>query len=201
MKNSLVGISAAVLSLVVPVLAAPPMGGPSPATEPMDHLSKIYREQSFEARVEMTMTATASSRNAMPGPMEYFMVVSKGKTRVEMDMGKMVAAAGGSHAAAMPPGFDKVINIMRPDKKMAYMIYPGLQSYCEMPIPEPKGEKSEVPKVDRKVEGIEKVSTYTCEKVRNSFTMPDGTSSPMRTGVRARLRSFSSIPMARLLAP
>ena len=37
-------------------------------------------------------------------------------------------------------GMEKFVTISRPDKKTSYMIYPGLQSYLEMPMQDSKGE-------------------------------------------------------------
>lgn len=168
MKRVFIGLSAAVMMLSVPAFAAPPGGG-NPAQSAME---RIYRfmSQSFSARAEMTID---SPEHKMPGPMEFALTMSQGKSRMEIDMDKMVAAAGGKGGDM--PGMGKMITISRPDRKVVYQVMPALKGYAEMPISDAAGKGDKEPKVDRKVEGAETVEGYDCERVRNTVTLDDGT--------------------------
>jgi hypothetical protein len=153
----------------------------------MDRLQKVMGQQSLQARVVMTFAGSKKAEKT--GPMEFLMMMSKGKSRMEMDMAKMSATAG-SNAGAMPAGIGKMITISRPDKKVVYQVLPGLNAYCEMAIPEASGGTADAIKVERKIEGTEKVDTYECEKVRNSVTAPDGTKTDVLTWEAKELKGL-----------
>ncbi len=167
MRKMYVGVLASFLVAVV--TASAQMGGPgsNPAQSAMEKISKLFEKQSFSARVVMTMPKAEKT-----GPMEFTMMMSKGKTRMEMDMAKMVGAAGKD--AQMPAGMSKMVMITRVDKKVMYHVMPGLKAYAEIAFPDKATEKADSVKVERKVEGQEKVEGYDCEKVRNTVTVPDG---------------------------
>lgn len=164
----------ATLVFAASAFAAPPRGtDASPTSAAMEQLAKVMKGQSFSGRAVMTTAPNTAggrkSRNPMAEPMEFLMTVSDGKTRTEMDFGKMM----GGEMGAMP-GLDKMISISRPDKKVMYQIVPGMKAYCEMRTPESTGGGADA-KVDRKIEGSETVETYVCDKVRSTITAADGT--------------------------
>ena len=162
MKKLLFGVLVTALSVSISGVATA-QNPSSPASAGMDRLQKVIGQQSLQAKVVMTITG--SKKAEQMGPMEFVMMMSKGKSRMEMDMAKMSAAAG-AHADAMPAGMGKMINISRPDKKVIYMVLPEMNAYCEMAIPETAaGGTADGIKVERKVEGTEKVDQYECEKV------------------------------------
>ncbi len=94
-------------------------------------LSKLFGDNSaFSAALDFQTKDKASGETVgMPGKLAYH----EGKARFEMDMTQM-------RSASMPPemaeqmkamGMGNIIIISRPDKKLAYMIYPGLKAYTE----------------------------------------------------------------------
>lgn len=174
MKKLLFGVMAAALSFSITGIATAQNQAASPAAAGMERLQKIMADQSLQARVVMTLSGSGKAEEM--GPMEFVMMMSKGKSRMEMDMAKMAGGAGG-----LPAGMDKMVNISRPDKKVVYMVMPGLNAYSETAIPDAAGQKGEAPKVVRKVEGSEKVDKYECEKVRNTVTASDGTKTEVLT--------------------
>lgn len=182
MKKAYIGGVAVFLGAAMAALAQQGGSGSDPAQWAMERLSKILEKQSFSARVIMTMAG-------MDRSMELAVMASHGRIRMEMDMAKMGGAAGKD--AAMPPGMDKTITITRMDKKTMYYIMPGLNGYVETAIPEAAaGGDGSSAKMDRTVEGNETVEGYECEKVRNRFTMPDGTSQVMMTWEAKKLQGL-----------
>lgn len=187
MKKLFFGVLVTVLSISISGVAAA-QNPSSPASAGMDRLQKVIGQQSLQAKVVMTITGSKKAETM--GPMEFVMMMSKGNSRMEMDMAKMNAAAG-AHAGAMPAGMGKMINISRPDKKIVYMVLPELNAYCEMVIPEAAaGGTPDGVKVERKVEGKEKVDKYECEKVRNTVTAPDGTKTEVLTWEAKELKGM-----------
>lgn len=166
-------------SLVVAVPPGPGMGG-DPSAANMEQLSKIMGEKPFSAKVEVTITPKDKRAAGTPMKMEMKMFMSQGKSRVEMDYGKMIAASLPPGAAGMSLGV--MVTITRPDKKVVYQLMDSAKAYAEMPIQEVPGAKNEkAPPLDRKVEGTEKVEGYECQKVRNTTTLADGTKSTFYT--------------------
>ena len=149
-----------------------------PTTAAMSKLRKIMGQQSMSAKAVMTF-ANSMGASKM-GAMEFDMMMSKGKTRMEMDYAKMMATAG-AKKGQLPAGMDKMVIITRPDKKVVYQVIPGFNAYAEMAIPDADGEKADSVKVSRKVEGAEKVDKFNCERVCNSVTSPDGTTTVVMT--------------------
>jgi len=185
MKKIMIGLLA---TMVVPFLVMASDRDPSaPAATAMEKLQKVMSQQSLTAKVVMTMTGSA--RASKTGPMEFQMAISKGKTRMDMDIGKMASAAG-AKAGEMPPGLDKMVMISRPDKKVVYHVMPGLKAYAEIAIPDSKASGSEAPKLDRKVLGTEKVDKYDCEKVLNTATAKDGTKTEVTTWEAKELKGM-----------
>jgi len=178
MNTLLRGGVAALLLVSTPLVtfAFGPRQGSDPTSDAMGKLANIFARKAFSATAVMTTPGGASGRGMN---MEFAMFMSGGKTRVEMDMAKMMGATGG---AGMPPGMDKIINITIPAKKVIYQIIPGMKGYYEMPIPDgtasaPGAEA----KVVRKSQGVDTVEGYVCEKMLTTITSADGTKTEITT--------------------
>ena len=100
MKKLLFGVLAAALSISSSGVATA-QNPSSPASAGMDRLQKVIGRQSLQAKVFMTITG--SKKAGKMEPMEFIMMMSNGKSRMEMDMARMSAAAG-ANAGAMPAG-------------------------------------------------------------------------------------------------
>lgn len=135
-------------------------------------MAKLFGNNSaYTATMEMQTVMTAQNQTMnMPGKIAF----DSGKSRFEMDMSE---AKGG----AMPPeaagqmkamGMDKMIVISRPDRKVAYMIYPNMNAYAETPI-----QEQDIAKVatDYKMEttklGKETIDGHPC--VKNKAVVTD----------------------------
>jgi hypothetical protein len=142
------------------------MGGPR-GPEMGGAMAKVFGDNSaFSATMEM-------QGEGMPKGMTMIgkMSCDAGKSRFEMNMGE--AGAPPAQAAQMKAmGMDKMVMISRPDKKVSYLVYPGLQAYAEMAIPNPDAAK---PASDYKVEttelGKETVDGHPC--VKNKVVVTD----------------------------
>ena len=71
---------------------------------------------------------------SMPGKMFF----DTGKSRFEMNMSEMKSAKMPPQTAAQMKsmGMDRMIMIGRPDEKLGYQVFPGMQAYVENPLPE-----------------------------------------------------------------
>jgi hypothetical protein len=90
-----------------------------------------------------------------------------GKMRSEVDMTQMKSAELPPDAAVSlkKMGMDRVVSIMRPDRKTMYLIYPNLQSYVNMPLPKEEAEALEKePKMEKTQLGKETIDGHPCTK-------------------------------------
>jgi hypothetical protein len=179
MKKYLVVLAAVVAGLSFSIAQAQPgmragMGGPSGPRLGGD-MAKIFGENSaFSANLEMQSTGgPAGDGMTMPGKLAYL----EGKSRFEMDMSQMKSSKMPPQAAEQMKqmGMDKMVAIARPDKKVSYLIYSGLQAYVENPIQDPDAAKSEA---DYKIEttelGKDTVDGHACVKNKVVVTDKEG---------------------------
>jgi hypothetical protein len=143
------------------------------ATPGMDAaMIKLFgKNNAFSAKAELNLQMTTQKE---PMTMEMNINVLEGKTRSEMDMTTMKGGPMPPNAAAMMKqmGMDKMVAISRPDKKMTYVVYPGLQSYAEVAMSEKEAAAaSKEFKMETASLGKETVDGHPC--VKNKVTMTD----------------------------
>lgn len=156
-------------------------------------MAKIFgKNQAFTATAETTV---ADKQRSEPLQMEMSYAFLKGNLRTEMDM---TTIKGGS----MPPqaiaqmkqmGMDRTATIYRGDKKLLYLVYPGLKSYCEItpPTPKPVDKPDEkAGKVDITQVGKETIDGHACVKNKITFTADDGSQHEMLAWQASDLSDF-----------
>ena len=176
MKTKLQLLLAAVLGLTLISAEAQPrqrggggggMGGPKTDIF-AGGLKKILGDnKTFSAKLEIESAGPTGAPMKVPGKISY----NDGKSRMEMDMTK-----GGMPEEMLTQikamGMAEMVIIARPDKKVAYMIYPGLKAYAEIPTPESEtADDSSKYKVDTKELGKESVEGQAT--VKNKVTVTD----------------------------
>jgi hypothetical protein len=138
-------------------------------------IDKLFGDnQSFSAALEVQMADAAGGTITMPGKFTF----DSGKSRFEMDMtqskGGQIPPDAAAQMKAM--GMDRIVMIGRPDKKVAYMVYPGMQSYVENALSD--AETTTAPgdfKVETTELGKETVDGHPCVKNKVIVTGKDGT--------------------------
>ena len=181
MKKHLYILPALILGLALTTTHAQPgprgrgMGGPPAGPQFGGDLGKILGEhKAFSANLEFHMNSgKAAEEVTMPGKLAYL----DGKSRFEMNMAEMKSAQMPPEAAAQMKqmGMDKTIAIGRPDKKITYLVYPGMESYVENPIRDAEATK---PESDFTIEvtkiGKETVDGHDCVKNKVVSTDKEG---------------------------
>jgi hypothetical protein len=130
--------------------------------------------QSFSATLETQMTDAPGGTMTMPGKLMF----DSGKSRFELDMTQTKGGQMPPDAAAQMKamGMDRMVMIGRPDKKVAYMVYPGMQSYVENALSD--SETTTAPgdfKVTATELGKETVDGHPCVKNKVIVTDKNGT--------------------------
>jgi hypothetical protein len=148
------------------------MGGPQKSFLSGGTVKLFGDNSAFTANLELK-SKTSEGEMSVPGKMAF----DGGKSRFEIDMsqmrgGKMPPEAA-EHMKSM--GMDKTVMISRPDKKVSYMVYPGIQAYVENPI---KPQDASIAPADYKVEttelGKEDLDGHPCTITKAVVTDKEG---------------------------
>lgn len=123
-------------------------------------------------------TATAEARlldndQKEISTMPMTMALRDNKLRSEMDLSQVKGGSIPPEAAAMmkQAGMDRMVTVIRPEKKATVIMYPGLKSYAEMPISD---EEVTDAKVESTEVGKETIDGHPCTKTKLSSTDAKG---------------------------
>ena len=174
MKRTFTMIAVVAGLAVTTVWAQGPMGMGGPQGGPDSKLAKIFgRNASFSATIATTIVSDKGEQMAT----ESTMAMLDGKVRHEMDLTKFQGGKGRQPdmATLKQMGMDRNIIIARPDKRVTYMVYPGMKAYVEMPMKD-TAEKADAkpPKVERVELGKETVDGHPCIKTKRIITEDSG---------------------------
>ena len=136
--------------------------------------SKLFgNNQAFSATLEMQVTDKSGKPMTMPGKIAF----DTGKSRFEINISDMKGGQMPPNAAAQMKamGMDQIVTISLPEKKVAYLIYPGLQSYVQKDLPpaETTAAASDY-KMETTVIGKDTVDGHPCVENKVVVTDKDG---------------------------
>jgi hypothetical protein len=96
----------------------------------------------FTAKAE-TRVVDPYQKEVVRMPMEFAALDSK--VRLEINLGQIQSKdfSPATLATLKQAGLDRMISIFRPDKKATYLVYPGVQSYQELPLAKGEAEAYE----------------------------------------------------------
>ncbi|HWD91423.1 MAG TPA: hypothetical protein VG938_03650 [Verrucomicrobiae bacterium] len=97
------------------------------------------------------------------------------KLRVEVDLGQIQSRAVGPAVIAhyKQLGIDRVTSVVRPDKRVTYIIYPNARSYATMPLAVEDAQIASQ-KLEKKPLGRETVDGHACVKNYSTVKSPKG---------------------------
>lgn len=150
----LIGIAGVALPLRAQPQVMPGGGGLNAS------MLKLFGEhKAFSAQAEARVNA---SGDEMFIPMDF--VVLHGKLRMELDLSKMKSKQIPAEAAAMLKGMgmDRMVNVLLPEKKKMLVIYPALEAFAEMDMPDDAADTSDKQEVVEA--GKETVDGHECLK-------------------------------------
>lgn len=168
-------ISAVICAGLLPAYPQPAPGGAPGGPSLAGPISKLFGEnKSFSATIENQVTDKNGKTMDLPGKISY----DAGKSRFELNLTDIKGGNMPPNAAAQMKsmGLDEMITIALPDKKIVYLVYPGLQSYVEMPMPnaETASTNSDY-KMDATEIGKETIDGHPCIKNKVVVTDKEGT--------------------------
>jgi hypothetical protein len=89
----------------------------------------------------------------------------------EMDLTKMSGVQARDLDGMKQMGMDKMVILKVADKQAAYIVYPNLQSYCDMPVSQKSNPEG---KLDKTELGKDTVENHPCTKSKLTFTDKNG---------------------------
>ena len=153
-------------------LAQLPGGASAPGTD-FATLSKLFGEhKAFTAKSDVRVY---DKTNKETTSVVMLFVCLDSKSRVEIDISQMKSKdlPPGAVAAVKQMGMDRLITIVRPEKKARYLIFPGLQSYVNTPLTaEETASFAKDPKIEKTAIGKETLDGHAC--VKNKVITTDG---------------------------
>jgi len=174
MKNHLFlsfSLALTLTSFVASAQPGPPggMGGGGPDFG--GSMSKLFGDnKQFSATLELQAKDGRAGDSTIPGQLSF----DNGKSRFEMNLGKMKNSnmPPGAAEQMKAMGIDSMVVVARPDQKVNYMVYPGMNAYAEMPRAESDSTtKPEDYKVEATELGKETVAGHEC--IKNKVVVTD----------------------------
>jgi hypothetical protein len=151
-------------------------------------LSRLVGENNtFTADLLLTVTVSGEA-TTMPAKTAF----NAGKLRVDLNV-------GGAKAPRMKPeniermktmGMDKTVDIARPDKKIAYFLYPNLSAYVETPLQEIDLKPDSAFKVKITELGKETLDSHPCTKNKVIITDDKGNNRELTVWSATDMKKF-----------
>jgi len=166
-------------------------GGGSPGSAFGGSITKLFGDNTtYSASLESSVKDdSGGDPMKMPAKITY----DQGKTRFEMDLTKATGLKLPPQALTQMKamGMDVMVMISQPDKKMAYIIYPGLKAYAEMPMTDSNvPAKPDQFKMETTELGKETVDGHACVKNKQVVTDEKGTKSEFTSWNASDLKQF-----------
>jgi hypothetical protein len=188
MNKHLLILTAATLGIgLAPAFAQP---GPPPGAPGFDGaMRKLFGDNAaFAATLETQIKPKSDDLITMPGKISF----DSGKARIEMNLAdaKGIKLPAGALDQMKSMGLDQMITISLPEKKSAFLIYPGLKSYVESPLPAAAAATNLNFKVTTTETGKESVAGHFCVKNKVFVTDATGTTNEFTVWNAPDLKNF-----------
>ena len=121
----------------------------------------------FSAKVE-TQSIDAYQQVLVKMPME--LAALDGKVRLDIDLAQVQSKdfSAATLATLKQSGLDRMVSLFRPDKKLNYIIYPGIQSYQEVAMTAGESEAYQKGlRLERTGQSKETVDGHPCTKSKS----------------------------------
>jgi hypothetical protein len=180
------------LAAVLGIWCLAPSGvaqAPIPAQGLNASLLRLFGDtKTFSARAE---AAVKTRDETVTMPMEFSVLDGKMRLKLEMSSVKSKQLPKEALQQLKEVGMDTIINVVVPQKKLMWLIYPSLEAYAEMPLPEGSTDALDKDfKVERTPVGPETVNGMACVKHKVVMTGKNGRRQEGFTWNAAELEDF-----------
>jgi len=166
----MIGATAAGLFILAgAVVAQPQMGGGTPGWNAA--MTRLFGDvKAFSARADMR-ALDKSGKESVSMTMGFALLDEKVRLDIDLAQMKNAQMPPGATAQLKQMGMDRMTVIVFSPKKSMYIIYPGLQAYVDMPVPNEDGLADKNVKIDKTPLGNETIDGHPC--VKNKVVMTD----------------------------
>ena len=154
--------------------ATAPMPAPGPAGLNAAMTQLFGDFTAFSARAEVRLKDKARKDTLSMG-MDF--AVLDGKMRADIDLAQIKSKdmSPETVASLKQLGMDKMVTIVRPDRKSTLVVYPALRAYAEAPMSKQDSEDlARTYKVEKTKLGTERVDGHPCDQYRVTVTSEKG---------------------------
>jgi hypothetical protein len=124
---------------------------------------------SFTAKVE-TQMFDPSQKELVRMPMDFALLDNQVRLDINLAQAQSLELTASALAGLKQKGMDRVVSVFRPDKKVTYIIYPGVQSYMILPLAKGDAEALEHGfTLKKSALGKETIDSHPC--VKNKVTV------------------------------
>jgi hypothetical protein len=178
----------AIICCLVTSSKAQTMPGAGPGNIAFLRIFEQYKGLSATADMKISDSGAKDSMSVVFG-----LSLADGNARFDVDLanakGSMISPEVVAQMKAV--GMDRVVSIMRMDKKRLYIIYPGLKAYADMVIPNEAADSlNKTLKTTKTVQGKENVGSHSCNKVLLTVSDDKGHKQVITTWEAADMKSF-----------
>jgi len=138
-------------------------------------LTKLFGDiTAFSAKADVRVL-DKSQKESMTMPMNFAFLDSKVRVEIDMAQTKGKDMPPGAAESMKQMGMDRIVSVIRPDKKVMYMIFSGMQSYLNTPLSKEDAAVLEKDlKIEKQVLGKETVDEHPCVKHKLVITDDNG---------------------------
>jgi len=163
---------ALLLVLAARLTATAQLAGPPSIGLDFGSFSKLFGEvTAFSAKAEVQVfDSNQNEKNTTP----FDLALLDNKVRVDINTGAVKSKEMPPMAVASMKqmGLDRIISLVRPDKKAIYIAVPGQKACVNMPMPkEDQDNFSKKPKIEKTAIGKETIDGHPC--VKNKVVLTD----------------------------
>jgi len=163
-RKRIAGHISILLALLSPLSAMAQIPGAGSPSGVSASLAKLFSDfPGFTAKAELQVL-DKTRKEWLSTPMNFAVLGTQ--LRADLDLTKAKNEEVAASAAALKQmGMAEVVSIVCPDKKLIYILFPGVQSCLEMPIPKEESNAIEKnTKVTKTPLGKESVGGHSCVK-------------------------------------
>jgi len=171
-RNLAPALAVLALGIVASPGQMPGAGGPAGMSAA---LTKLFgNTTAFTAKGEMQVTDNRQKEVAF-WPMDFALLDRKIRVEIDLAQTRNTGMPAAAAATLKKIGMAEVVSIIRPDKKLVYVIYPDQRVMLAMPLPKEDYEGPEkAPKVSKTALGKETIDGHPCVKNRVVITDSSG---------------------------
>ncbi len=155
-----------------------------------ERLTRLFGKHPAFTATAHVVTTDANGKEKENTQMNYAFLDGKLRTEINPAQTKAGRKRPQEMAMADDMGFGQMVVLVLPEKKLSYMIFPGLKSYCEIPPSAATLSASKPAKVETTDLGEEKIDSHPCVKQKVVITSESGEVEEMLQWAAHDLKGF-----------